>query len=186
MNKRHRVIFMKIFNFAIGFETYLQMTYFMRKLILSMLAVLAYFPVMSQAPVAARWSCKAKMLSVKEGEVIMKMNVSDGWHVYGPEIPEGGPRPMRFDLSRSEGVVLTGDPVPSKDPSDEFDKAFGMKVQYWDSPVTFRQKFRLADGARSPKIIGVIEYQGCNGQTCSPPKKQEVNIIVKPFNPAKK
>lgn len=155
------------------------------KKFLFLFALLSSFQVMAQMPVAARWNCRAKMTSEKEGVVVMKMDVADGWHVYGTVLPDGGPRPMAFDLSQSVGVVFIGDPVPSKAPLNKFDDAFDMNVQYWDSSVVFEQKFRFDSSSDVHRIIGTVQYQGCNGQTCAPPKKQKIDIVVNSYKPGK-
>lgn len=149
----------------------------MKKTILTFFCAIIAFVAVAQAPEAARWSTSVKMLSSDEGVVKMKMTVADGWHVYGPDLPKGGPVAMTFDFKQSAGVKFVGTPVPSVKATVVYDDAFGMDLPYWSGAVTFEQKFKVID-AQSAAIVGSIRYQGCNGETCAPPKTKKINLKI--------
>ena len=110
----------------------------------------------------------------------MKAIIENGWHLYGTNIPSGGPKATKFDLSQSIGVKFIGGTGPSVAPKNVYDNTFGLNLNWWDKTVIFTQKFRLT-GKPNAKIIGSISYMGCNDQTCLPPSTQSINIVVPKF-----
>ena len=129
---------------------------------------------------AIKWRCKVKMTNETEGVVTMKAIMEPGWHLYGTNLPVGGPKSTKFDLSSSTGVSFVGDITPSIAPKKVHDNVFGLDLTWWENVVTFTQKFKLS-GKGTPKIIGAISYMGCNDQTCLPPSTQKINILVSPL-----
>lgn len=139
------------------------------------------FSVISlSAQSAIKWRCKVKMTNETEGVVTMKAIMEPGWHLYGTNLPAGGPKSTKFDLSSSTGVNFVGDITPSIAPMKVHDNVFGLDLTWWENVVTFTQKFKIS-GKGTPKIIGAISYMGCNDQTCLPPSTQKINILVSPF-----
>lgn len=129
----------------------------------------------AQKPI--KWRTSVKMTSKTEGVVTMKAIIENGWHLYGTNIPSGGPKATKFDLSQSIGVKFIGGTVPSVTPKNVYDNTFGLNLNWWDKTVIFTQKFKLT-GKPNAKIIGSISYMGCNDQTCLPPSSQSINIVV--------
>lgn len=131
--------------------------------------------VSAQKPI--KWRSSIKMTSQTEGIITMKAVIEKGWHLYGTNIPSGGPKATKFDLSQSVGVKLVGNVTPSFAPKNVLDNTFGIKLNWWDQTVTFTQKFKLT-GKPNAKIIGSISFMGCNDETCLPPSTQSINILV--------
>lgn len=132
----------------------------------------------AQAPVAAQCNYDVKMTSKTEGVIEIKVTPSPGWHIYAFDVAKGGPRPMKLDLSASQGIELIGDVSVSKKPSIVYDKSFEMDVTYWSVPVIVSQRFKLISGDGAV-VSGFLQYQGCNDETCSPPRKFKFSHIVK-------
>lgn len=151
----------------------------MRKIsLLLAIVVAATFGAIAQNPI--KWRTSVTMTSETEGVVTMKAILQNGWHLYGTELPAGGPKATKFDLSASTGVTFIGTPVPSIKPVEKHDDMFNLTLNWWDKNVTFTQKFKVTDTSTA-KIIGVINYMGCNDETCAPPKKQKISIVVPPY-----
>lgn len=127
------------------------------------------------------WRANVKMSTATEGEIILKVTIADGWHLYGTQLPKGGPRPTVIDLSRSKGVKLIGKPVASAQPIVKQDKMFDLKLSYWTGSVTFRQRFKVTDN-KTAHIDGTVNYMGCNDVTCSAPSVFTISKNI----PAKK
>lgn len=127
------------------------------------------------------WRANVKMLTATEGEVIVKVTIATGWHLYGTVLPKGGPKPTKFDFSASSGVKFNGTITPSEKPVSKQDKMFNLTVNYWTGTVTFRQKFTVTDATKA-KIEGSVTYMGCNDTSCSPPSTFKISKVV----PAKK
>ena len=127
------------------------------------------------------WTSNVKMTSATEGEIIIKVSIADGWHLYGTNLPKGGPKPTAFDFSGSRGIKLTGVIKASASPTEKFDSMFNLKLSYWTGTVTFRQKFKVTNAANA-SVAGTVTYMGCNDNTCSPPAKYTFSKAVKKIN----
>ena len=68
---------------------------------------------LAQSASPIEWRVSVKMTSEKEGTLIMKAIIEPGWHLYGMELPDGGPKPTVFDLSGSQGIQYEGNITPS-------------------------------------------------------------------------
>ena len=68
--------------------------------------------VSAQQPV--RWRTIVKTTGADTGTVTFKALVTPGWHLYGLDIPEGGPKATSFDLSGSAGIKFTGPVSPTR------------------------------------------------------------------------
>ena len=129
------------------------------------------------APSAAVWSSRVEMTGSKTGKVILTLTPSKGWHIYGFEVGEGGPRAMNADFSKSTGIKFKGGIKPSVAPVKTHDDIFGIDVTYWGSKVELIRDFEVTDPA-SAKIVGTVSYQACNGETCNAPQKYNFNLAV--------
>lgn len=149
--------------------------------LLILLLLTVTFPALAQRQTSPfAWRANVKMINATQGEIIIKVNIADGWHLYGTKLPNGGPKPTVFDLSQSKGIKLIGNIKPSVAPTSKVDNMFNLKLSYWTGAVTFRQKFKLLN-ANGAKVIGTVNYMGCNDKTCSPPAVFEISkpITVK-------
>lgn len=151
----------------------------MKKITL-LLAVVLVTTLSSLAQNPIKWRSSVKMTSNTEGVITMKAVITSGWHLYGTNIPSGGPKATKFDFSSSTGIKLIGGVVPSIKPKNVYDNTFGINLNWWDKTVTFTQKFKLTNKS-SAKVVGTISYMGCNDQTCLPPSTQSINIVVPKF-----
>lgn len=165
------------------------MSYLKRIFSFSPLGVLASLVLMltvsanasaQDAPI--RWRMIVKMTSPTEGTVTIKALVDEGWHLYGTEMPDGGPKPTTFDFSGSEGISLIGKPVPSRKPVVKEDKQFGSRLSQWEGNVSFVQKFRLKGNKAASVKLG-IRFMGCNDVTCLPPRTQNFSTAVPAYKP---
>ena len=123
------------------------------------------------------WRANVKMLSATEGEVIVKVTIAQGWHLYGMSLPKGGPKPTKFNFSASSGVKFIGNVTASEKQVTKTDKMFNLTLNYWTDTVTFRQKFKVTN-ASSAKIEGTVTYMGCNDNSCSPPSTFKISKAV--------
>ncbi len=122
-----------------------------------------------------------RMSSPTQGTVTFKALIAEGWHLYGTEIPEGGPRATSINLSGSTGLEFTGPVSPQRTPERVDDPMFGMTLTWWDANVSFTVPFRLT-GQENPTVKAAISYMTCNGTTCRPPKTERINATVPPYS----
>lgn len=151
----------------------------MKKVILSLiLAVTAMAAAFAQAPAnPVAWRSNVKMQSATKGTVTFTAIVSEGWHLYGMQMPKGGPKPTTFSFAGSQGVKFAGVPVPSAQPVKKHDKMFDADVTYWEGRVKFTVDFEITDPAKTA-LAASVTYMGCNDQTCSPPKTHKFTLRI--------
>lgn len=124
-----------------------------------------------------KWSNSVEMTSELEGQIVFDVKVEKGWHIYGFNLPAGGPLPTKIVFDKTPGVEFVGEPTPSKQPIAQRDNIFDLDLTWWDSDFQVTQKFKLADRS-GREISGKIEYQGCNDNSCIAPAKELFQIAV--------
>lgn len=128
-----------------------------------------------------KWDCDASMTSASEGELRLKASIDKGWHLYGFNLPDGGPVSTSVTFDPAPGVTWVGPLAPSQAPIEKVDMVFHLKLTWWDSDVTFVQKFSL-DSVPGATLSGTIRFQGCNDASCIPPSREPFSVTV--GNPA--
>lgn len=128
-----------------------------------------------QSPIT--WTENLEMTSETEGQIVFTAVVSDGWHMYSTDIPEGGPTPTSFDFRKIEGAQLIGGVEPSVKPTVVADEMFdNLMIGYWEGTVQFVQKFALAEGSKGCRFNVVVEAMACSDQSCNRPEKTPFEI----------
>ncbi|MDE5837420.1 MAG: hypothetical protein K2K52_08200 [Paramuribaculum sp.] len=153
----------------------------MRRLILSLLLLSCGFVAgLCQAPGESpvKWQVTVKMNGTDKGTVIFKARILSGWHLYGMNLPEGGPKSTVIDMKESSGVEFTSPLKPDRAPVKVHDDMFGLDLTWWDSDISFRRDFKVKKKGDA-RIAGKISFMSCNNETCSPPKTQPFDKIIK-------
>lgn len=147
------------------------------KLKLVFLAVLssALFSLQAQILEPIKWTSQLKEgSSGSHKEMIFHATMDNGWHLYGLDIPDGGPLPTRFVFEKVEGAVLSGKVTPLSKAKAEYSDIFEMNLSWYDKTADFTQALDIT-GARF-SVSGYVEYQACNDATCVPPTKYEFSF----------
>ena len=139
--------------------------------------LLTFIGAFSQIKTPIKWNNKVEMTSAKEGDFVFVVTVDQGWHLYGFNLPEGGPKSTNIIFDKNDNVELIGSIVPSIPPVEKVDPIFSLQLSWWDSNVTFKQKFRIKDDVKTT-ITGRIEFQGCNNESCIAPTKEVFSLEV--------
>lgn len=116
-----------------------------------------------------KWKSAIKMTDATNGVVTFTATVDAGWHVYGTQLPAGGPEPTSVHWN-NQGVKLVGGLTPSKAAHKQHDETFDMDLSWWTGSVTLSQKFTVT--AKEYKIEGSIRYMACDDENCTPPKSE--------------
>lgn len=140
------------------------------------LAGFAMATAQSQAPV--RWRTFVKMTSPTEGTITLRCLLAPGNHVYGLELPAGGPKATVVDFSGCEGLKLQGKLTATPAPETVDDALFGMKLDQWKGNFELKQNFKLTGAAENAKVGIKIVYMSCDDKNCRPPKTETVNAKV--------
>lgn len=120
-----------------------------------------------------KWKSAIKMTDATNGVVTFTATVDAGWHVYGTQLPSGGPEPTSVQWN-NHGVKLVGGLTPSKAAHKQHDETFDMDLSWWTGSVTLSQKFTVT--AEEYKIEGSIRYMACDDENCTPPKSESFSF----------
>lgn len=142
----------------------------MKRILIIFLAMLAVAGVSAQSRQPIRWRLSVEMKSTDEGVATVRALVSPGWHLYGMEMPDDGPRPTRISLAEGCGVTPTGDMTASPEAVTVTDPLYGAELTRWDGNVTFTIPFKVTATDATLKVN--VAYMGCNDETCLPPSNQ--------------
>lgn len=125
-----------------------------------------------------QWSVATKKISAKEAVVVIKANVEEGWHIYGLNVPTGGPIATSFKFTADNGAKANGN-VAAKAPKSKFEDVFKMNVPYYNGEVMFQQKVALSGNGKPTKVKGVATFMACDKERCLPPDEYEFAVTIK-------
>ena len=120
------------------------------------------------------WSFSTRDLSGSEKELIFKASIEDGWHLYGLDLPEGGPIATTFNFHEVKGAKLIGKVKAERTPIFQYDKQFDMELNWFAADVNFVQKIQVTD--KNFSVRGELRFMGCNDETCLPPTPEEFSF----------
>ncbi len=146
----------------------------MKRLITAFCGFLVTLSALAQMVQPVQWSKSVRMTDDRHGTVTLTATIDDGWHLYGTDLPDGGPIPTSFEWKSLKGVKLLGNPKPGSKPHEQMDPTFDMKLRWWTGKVTFSQPFEATDPSFS--LDGSIRYMACNDVTCTAPTTEPINL----------
>ncbi len=95
--------------------------------------------------------------------------IQDGWHIYGTELPDGGPNATEMTVGEIRGAVKTGGlKARGATLHKAFDPAFQMELGYYEGTVSFVQLFLVTDKSAF-LVSGEVRAQACDESSCTPP-----------------
>lgn len=127
---------------------------------------------------AVTWSRSVEDKSPTEKVLVFTATVKDPWHLYGTELPKGGPTPTHLLVDKIEGAELVGGLTSTQKPIEKYDPNFEMTLRFFSGKVTFRQKIRIIDPKKFA-FVGAIRYMACNDEQCLPPANWEFTVQPK-------
>ena len=127
---------------------------------------------------AVTWSRSVEDKSPTEKVLVFTATVKDPWHLYGTELPKGGPTPTHLLVDKIEGAELVGGLTSTQKPIEKYDPNFEMTLRFFSGKVTFRQKIRITDPKKFA-FVGAIRYMACNDEQCLPPANWEFTVQSK-------
>lgn len=125
------------------------------------------------------WNAALEMKGNDEGKIVLDAYIDKGWHLYGTDLPAGGPISTTFTYDLPEGVKLKGNLTPSVPPIEKKDFVFDLDLKWWEKDVTFTQDFIIApDVEITSPVIVKVRFQGCNDKSCIAPQTQVFELTV--------
>lgn len=100
-------------------------------------------------------------------QISLNASIKQGWHLYGTQLPDGGPQPTRLTLT-SEGepievVHLEADPMPKY----VYDNMFEMELSYFEKKVMLTAVIPI-EQLTGKLVKGELEWIACDNQNCVP------------------
>ena len=145
----------------------------MKRYLLAIIATLAVISgIHAQILKPVTWGSSVEMNDERNGRLIFKASIDEGWHLYGIDLPDGGPNPTTFTFDKVEGMTLNGDITPSRKPHEQVDMVFHLKLNWWEDKVDFYQDFTLNEPNGAYLVEASVRFQGCNDGSCIPPSTE--------------
>lgn len=128
------------------------------KKIVSIFILFWAFSAQAQKLYPAKWTFFLQEKKGGESELVFKVKLDEGWHLYSQFTPDGGPVPMVYTFEPSDCYTLVGK-VNEPKPVAEYDSSFGVNTLLFHGEVSFIQMIRIKGTGCTVK--GKIEYQAC-------------------------
>jgi thiol:disulfide interchange protein DsbD len=148
------------------------------RLLSSLLLSLSFFFASAQILDPVDVDFEMKDLGKGEYELIAKVRMDQGWHVYSVNTPDTSLiMGSRFEFEESENYKLIGSTLEPK-PHCEYDEYYMQDLCSHEGTIRIRQKIK-ALSTTSFDIAGTFSYQTCNAETCLPPEYVDHTFKVK-------
>ena len=95
-------------------------------------------------------------------------HIDEGWHLYGMDLPENGPRSVSFAFDSVEGAELAGKMETESKAIEKFDDLFSMNLRWYEKIAVFKQRIKITDPSLF-SVAGEVEYMLCNDEVCLSP-----------------
>ncbi len=126
----------------------------------------------------AHWKFEVKDSGSGNAELLFKVTLDNGWHIYDMNLPDGGPVSTSFAFEKISGAELVGKPVASSKPVEKYDPNFEMNLRWFSRAVTFSQKIKVTDIAKF-SVAGGVNFMVCDDKSCLPATTEEFSFTKK-------
>ena len=122
-----------------------------------------------------QWSLEVQPATATPGEravARLTATIEEGWRLYAPTTPKGGPIPTELTLTDSPAVE--GWTVHQPEPKTKFDPNFQSETQTYNNEVVFLFDLTLSENAElgTTELEANTRYNACNDRLCLPPTRK--------------
>lgn len=152
----------------------------LRRLIASLVLMLGFSGFISAQGIAdyITWTQSTQKINDQEADLIFTAEIASGWHLYGTDLPSGGPTPTHLIIDKIVGGELVGKLKGDRTPISKQDPIFEMKISYWGDKVSLRQRIKVTDPEKF-RVEGALKFMICDDQQCMPPTSEEFSYTGK-------
>ncbi len=129
------------------------------------------FQVFSQILEPVKWSFLLERTNDDEAILIFKAKIEKTWHLYGTDLPPGGPIATSFNYEKDAQKYKLVGKVSEPKGVTKFDPNFEMEMKLFDNAAVFKQKIKIIS-AESFTIKGYVEFMCCDDARCLPPTEE--------------
>ncbi len=141
--------------------------FIMRKLYSTLVMLLLCLGAWAQFENPVKFTVEKRAVSDTEFEIVFSGSIESGWHVYGPDIADGGPTKAAITLEKQEGVKPVGALKVEGEVHRGMDPMFEMEVSYMENSTKLVQRFEIT--GEKYDLAGYLTYGACNDESCLPP-----------------
>ncbi len=124
-----------------------------------------------------KWKFTSDKISNEIYQLKFEAHIDNGWHIYGLDLPEGGPVPTSFTFKDEGKISFLSKIYSLQSPVVIYDSTFNMKVELYSNNVSFIRNVKLINNLQL-NIKGFVTYMCCNDFKCLPPKEIEFNFNI--------
>lgn len=146
-----------------------------KRIIVVLLGLFILSSTFAQIFEPVKWTFELKNTSKTTAEVVIKANIDAGWHLYGLDIPDNGPRPTTITFESIKNAKKVGKLVGLSKLKEVYDPNFDMKLTWYAGEAVFLQKLSSEDASKI-RIKGSVEFMVCNDESCLPPTKESFDL----------
>jgi len=128
--------------------------------------------VMSQILNPVKWSFSSERISNDEAILIFKAKIQKTWHLYGINIPAGGPVATSFVFEPSKTKYKLVGKISEPKGKTKYDPNFEMNLKLIDKEAIFKQKIKILT-PDAFEIVGQVEFMCCDDSRCLPPTNND-------------
>lgn len=151
----------------------------LRLLFALLFGVFALVPLAAHAQNPVTWKAELQPQDLRAGEggrVVVSATIEDGWYIYAPTTPPGGPNPTTIKIADGGALELKG-AIAQPKPFVHLDEGFQMETQSFKKGVSFGLPIVVkADASGAAKATVQVRFQACNSRVCLPPKKVDLPV----------
>ncbi len=146
-----------------------------KKIIFALLGLFILNTTFAQIFEPVKWTFELKNTGKTTAEVIVKAKIDAGWHLYGLDIPDNGPRPTTITFESIQNAKKVGKLVGLSKLKEVYDPNFDMKLTWYAGEAVFVQKLSSEDASKI-RVKGSVEFMVCNDESCLPPTTESFDL----------
>lgn len=128
-----------------------------------------------------KWSLAAVSGKVSPGGTAvlrLEAKLDEGWHLYSPTTPKGGPNPTTIVLADNPAVASVR--VLEPKPVRQFDPNFSLDTETYEKSVVFYVLAELKKDAAAGtlEVTAQTRYQACTDKECLPPRRKTASATI--------
>ncbi|HBJ77354.1 MAG TPA: hypothetical protein DDY68_06270 [Porphyromonadaceae bacterium] len=123
-----------------------------------------------------QWKIAWDSVGENEVEIFFTAKIEKGWHIYGMNLPQGGPVSTDFTFHTLKNIKQEKTVFPLSSPIIFYDSIFGMEISTFSNKVSFSALFERTS-KEDFLLEGEIIYMACDGQHCLAPQREKYNMI---------
>lgn len=124
-----------------------------------------------------KWTYEVKKLDRNEYELIFRVELEKGWHIFSQDPGDEMLIPPTFTFDENKRVKLTGMMEEKGKLTETEFEGFDNKLRYFEGEAEFIQKITYE--GESTTITGEHRYQICNDNMCLPPATKKFEFVMK-------